>query len=135
MKKIYVVAGAVLLVVLLLFAWLFVIDFSIFADTLSEGAENITSDDESRFIGIWETPYIPGDERFVGFNGIYKFNSDGTGTIGTRLCDWDVIDNQLIIDYNVGLSILTYNFSFSNEENTLALTNEFGTLEFTKHQV
>lgn len=51
MQKIFILAGVVLLFVLLLTAWLFIIDFNIFAETLGEGAKEAALDEKSRFIG------------------------------------------------------------------------------------
>ena len=60
--KIYLVAGAVLLFVFLLGAWIFIVDFGNFAEDLGEGAENLAVNQKSKFIGIWETTYVDGDQ-------------------------------------------------------------------------
>ena len=101
MKKILILAGAVLLFVLLLTAWLFITDFSYFAETLGEGAKEIALDEKSKFIGTWETTYIEGDDRFVGYSGIYKLFSDKTGSIGGLSCTWDIVNDKLVIHYNL----------------------------------
>jgi len=132
MKKIFIFAGAILLFVLLLTAWLFIIDFSIFAEDLGEGVKEGALDEKTRFIGTWETPYIEGDDRFVGYNGIYTFSADGTGSIGGLLCTWDISDGKLVIHYYEGFATLTYDYSFSDDEDTLVLTSSDGSLTFTK---
>ena len=96
MKKIFILAGAVLLFVLLLTTWLFVIDFSDFAKSLGDKTKDTGTDEKSKFIGTWETAYFESDERFFGYNGIYKFSSDGTGIIGGLICTWDIKNYQLI---------------------------------------
>jgi adenine specific DNA methylase Mod len=132
MKKIYIIVGAILLFVFLLFAWIFIIDFSNFAQTLGGGVEDIEVIEKSKFIGTWETPYIENDDRFVGNNGIYTFSSDNTGSIGDLSCTWDITDNRLVIRYYEGILTLTYEYSFKDDDNTLNLTNSNGTLEFSK---
>jgi hypothetical protein len=99
MKKIFILAGVVLLFVLLLTAWLFIIDFNIFAETLGEGAKEAALDEKSRFIGTWETQYIEVDDRFVGYSGVYIFSADGTGLIGGLVCTWDISDDKLVTHY------------------------------------
>jgi len=132
MKKILILAGVVLLFVLLLSAWLFIIDFSYFAGSLGEGVEDIALDEKTKFIGTWETTYIEGDERFVGYDGTYKFNTDGTGIIGALICTWDILEEKLVIDYYEGYATLTYDYTFSDDETSLILDNSNGTIEFTK---
>ncbi len=133
MKKILILAGVVLLFVLLLSAWLFMIDFSYFAESLGEDAKDVSLDEKTKFIGTWETTYIDGDERFVGYNGIYQFNTDGTGVIGALICTWELLEETLVIDYYEGYATLTYDYTFSDDETSLILDNSNGTIEFTKN--
>jgi hypothetical protein len=130
MKKIYVLAGVVLFFVFVIMVWVFFFDFFDFASTLGDKSSDIALDEKSKFIGTWETTYIEGDERFVGFNGIYIFNTDQTGTIGGLICTWDIIDNKLIIHYYEGIATLTYDYEFSNDGDLLILTNTEGSLNF-----
>ena len=130
--KIYLVAGAVLLFVFLLGAWIFIVDFGNLAGDLGKGAENLAINEKTKFVGIWETNYIEGDSRFVGYNGIYKFNSDNTGTISGLSCTWDIDDNQLIVHYFGGVRTITYEYDFL-DDNTLILSNSDGILDFIKH--
>ena len=132
MKKIFIVVGIILFFVLMLMAKLFIIDFSKFAESLGEGAEKAASIEKSKFIGTWETPYIEDDERFVGYNGIYTFSSDGTGSIGGLLCTWVISDNKLVIHYYEGIATLTYDYSFSEDFETFTLTDSNGILVFSK---
>jgi hypothetical protein len=132
MKKIFILAGAILLFVLLLTAWIFIIDFNIFAENLSEGIKEGALDEKSRFIGSWETQYIEGDERFVGYNGMYIFSSDGSGSIGGLTCTWEISEGKLVIYYYEGITILSYDYSFSDDENKLSLSNTNGSLIFNK---
>ena len=130
MKKIYILAGVVLFFVFVIMVWIFFFDFFDFASTLGDKSSDIALDEKSKFIGTWETTYIEDDERFVGYNGIYIFNTDQTGTIGGLICTWDIIDNKLIIHYYEGIATLTYDYEFSNDGNLLILTNTEGTLNF-----
>ena len=132
MKKIFIFAGAVLFFILLLTTWLFIVDFSDFAKFLGKEAKGSTTDEKSKFIGTWKTMYIEGDERFVGYNGIYKFSSDGSGTIGGLICNWDLKDNNLIIDYYEVSSPLIYEYIFSENYELLTLNNSKGSLVFNK---
>jgi len=132
MKKIYIFAGVVCLFILLLTTWLFIVDFSDFAKFLGKEAEESATDEKSKFIGTWKTVYIEGDERFVGYNGIYKFSSDGSGTIGGLICNWDLKDNKLFIDYFEGSSHLIYDYIFSENYELLTLNNSKGSLVFNK---
>ena len=132
MKKIIILAAAVLIFVLLLTTWLFVVDFSNFAKYLGDRTKDTGTYEKSKFIGTWETTYFEEDERFVGYNGIYKFSADGTGTIGGLTCTWDISDIKLVIDYYEGVTTIVYDYLFSEDYETLALNNSKGTLEFSK---
>ena len=132
MKKIFILAGAILLFVLLSTTWLFIIDFSIFAENLGEGVKEGALDEKTRFIGTWETLHIEGDDRFVGYNGIYTFSADRTGSIGGLLCTWDISDGKLVIHYYEGFATLTYDYSFTDDEDKLVLTSSDDSLTFTK---
>ena len=132
MKKIFILAGAVLLFVLLLTTWLFIIDFSDFAKSLGEKTKDTGTDEKSKFIGTWETTYFEGDESFIGYNGIYKFSSDGTGTIGGLTCTWNINNYTLIINYYEGSSTIVYDYFFSENYELLTLYNSKGSLEFSK---
>jgi len=135
MKKIYVLAGVVLFISFVLMCWVFFGNFFDFAQNLGEKSSDISLDEKSKFIGIWETTYVEDDERFVGYDGTYKFNPDGTGLIGGIFCTWDIVDEKLVISYFEGTASLVYNYSFSDDENTLTLTDNKGSLEFIKHQI
>ena len=124
-----------LLFVLLLSAWLFIIDFSQYAGSIGEGVKDSALEEKTKFIGTWETTYIENDERFVGFNGIYQFNTDGTGLIGAQISAWEIDENRLIIKYYEGLSSKTYEYSFSDNDSILILIDSNGALVFTKNTI
>ena len=132
MKKILILAAAVLVFVLLLTTWLFVVDFSNFAKDLGERTKDTGADEKSKFIGIWETTYFEEDERFVGYNGIYKFSADGTGTIGGLTCTWDISGSKLVIEYYEGASTIVYDYIFSENYEKLTLISSKGALDFSK---
>ena len=132
MKKIYILAGAVLLLVLILMCWFFIFNYYDFATNIGKKSDEAALNEKSRFIGTWETEFIPGDSRFIGTNGIFIFHLDGTGSIGGLQSTWDIDEGQLIIYYNDGISSITYDYSFSDDENTLILSNYKGLLDFTR---
>ena len=132
MKKIYILAGSVLFFVLMLTTWLFVINFSDFAKNLGQKTKDSSLDEKSKFIGTWKTTYFEDDDRFIGYNGIYKFSLDGTGTVGGLVCSWNLSDNKLIINCLQVDEILKYDYNFYNNYNSLSLNNSKGVLEFSK---
>jgi len=132
MKKVYILVGAVLLLVLILMCWLFIFHYYDFATDVGKKSDKASLNEKSRFIGTWETEFIEGDSRFIGTNGIYVFNSGGTGSIGGLPSTWDIDEGQLIIYYNEGLSFVTYGYSFADDDNTLILTKSGVYLEFTR---
>ena len=132
MKKIYIFAGIVFVCVLLIITSVFIFDLYDFSKNLGNNAEDIGTVEETKFIGTWETVYFEDDDNFVGYNGIYKFSADGSGTVGGLTCMWLVMDTKLIIDLteeNIGL---IYDYSFSDSFNTMTLNNSKITMEFTK---
>jgi predicted PurR-regulated permease PerM len=132
MKKILVLAGVVLFIVLVIMVWTFFGNFFDFAKNLGDKSSNIQLEEKAKFVGNWETQYIEDDERFVGFNGIYSFRSDGTSSVGGLDSTWDISNNKLVISYYEGLSTLIYSYVFSEGETNLTLTNNAGSLEFVK---
>lgn len=132
MKKIFIFAGVVLFFILILTTWLFIVDFSDFAKFLGKEVKESSNDEKSKFIGTWKTVFIEGDERFVGYNGIYKFSSDGSGTIGGLTCSWVLTENKLVVDYFEGSQPLIYDYIFSENYELLTLNNSKGSLVFSK---
>ena len=132
MRKIFVLAGIVLFFSFIAMCWLFFGNFFDFAKNLGEESEKIEVSEKSRFIGTWETTYIEGDERFIGDSGIYKFKTDGTGEVGGLDCIWNLSKVKLVITYNEGYSILSYNYTFSKDDSILTLNNDIGSLIFNK---
>ena len=76
--------------------------------------------------------FIEGDVRFIGYNGILIFHGDKTGSIGGITSTWELKEGQLIIYYYEGISSVTYDFSFLEDEKRLILTNSNGFLEYIK---
>ena len=133
MKKIYILVGAVLLLVLIIMCWFFIFQYYDFAQNLGKKSEEAALQESSRFIGTWETDFIEGDIRFIGYNGILIFHGDKTGSIGGLPSTWDLKEGQqLIIYYYEGISLVTYDYSFSEDEKRLTLTNSNGFLEYLK---
>ncbi|MHA1969020.1 MAG: hypothetical protein ACW964_14605 [Candidatus Hodarchaeales archaeon] len=132
MKKIYILVGAVLLLVLIIMCWFFIFQYFDFAQNLGKKSEGVALIESSRFIGNWETDFIEGDDRFIGYNGILIFHGDKTGSIGGLTSTWDIKEGQLIIYYYEGMASVTYDYSFSEDEKHLTLTNSNGFLEYIK---
>ena len=134
MKKIYILVGAVLLLVLIIMCWFFIFQYYDFAQILGKKSEEAALQESSRFIGTWETDFIEGDIRFIGYNGILIFHGDKTGSIGGLPSTWDLKEDQLIIYYYEGMSSVTYDYSFSEDEKSLNLINSKGLLEYFKKE-
>jgi len=134
MKKIYILVGAVLLLVLVIMCWFFIFQYYDFAQNLGKKSEEAALQESSRFIGTWETDFIEGDTRLIGYNGILIFHGDKTGSIGGLPSTWELKEGQVIIYYYEGISSVTYDYSFSEEETHLTLTNSNGFLEYFKSE-
>lgn len=134
MKKIYIVVGAVLIFVLILMCWFFGFQYYDFASNISKKSEEAAMQERSRFIGAWETEFIEGDARFIGYNGILIFHADKIGSIGGLPSIWDLAEGQLKIYYNEGISSVTYDYSFSEDKTRLKLTNSNGFLDYLKKE-
>jgi len=131
MKKIYILAGVILFIVLVIMCWVFFGNFFDYTKNLSEATKDIL-DEKSKFIGIWETQFFEDDDRFIGSSGIYIFRTDGIGSIGGIESIWDIIDKKLVVHCYEGVVILNYDYLFSNDEKTLTLTNSNGELVFIR---
>ena len=94
MKKIYILVGAVLLLVLIIMCWFFIFHYYDFARNIGKKAHDAAFNEKSRFIGTWETEFIQGDTRFIGQNGILIFHADETGSIGGLSSTWKMKDGQ-----------------------------------------
>jgi hypothetical protein len=132
MKKIYILIGAVLILVLIIMCWFFVFQYYDFAQNLGKKSEEVALEEKSRFIGTWETEFIEGDGQFIGTNGILAFHIDGTGLIGGLSSTWDIKDGPLVIDYYDGVASVMYNYSFSEDETVLTLSNSNTFLVYEK---
>lgn len=133
MNKIWVLTGIIVCGVLVLSAWLFIGDFGGFAKYLGEKSKNIISDEKIRFIGTWETTY--NESTSVGYNGIYRFSSDGACSVGGLTGTWNIKDEKLEIVYYEGTAILSYDYFFFDDDDKLILIDADSgeTLVFTKH--
>jgi len=132
MKKIYIFAGIIFFLVLIIITGVFIFDLHDFAENLGKQTEDIGTSEETKFIGTWETTFFENDDRFIGYNGNLKFSSDGSGTIGGIPCMWFIMDSKLIIDLieeNIGR---IYDYTFSDDFNKLTLSDSNGTLVFSK---
>ena len=134
MKKIYILVGAVLLLVLIIMCWFFIFQYYDFAQNLGKKSKEAALQESSRFIGIWETDFIEGDARFIGYNGILIFHGDKIGSIGGLPSTWELKEDKLIIYYYEGVSSVTYDYSFSEDETRLTLINSNGFLEYFKRE-
>jgi len=85
-------------------------------------------DDKSKFVGTWtEVNSVPPDS-FIIFSDGTIVTPDGSGT-------WELKDGKLVmIATEQGQTITSvYNYTFSNNDNTMTLTNTKGQIfSFTK---
>jgi hypothetical protein len=114
--------------------WFFIFQYYDFAQNLGNKLEEAAMQERSRFIGTWETDFIEGDTRFIGYNGILIFHGDKTGSIGGLPSTWELTEGQVIIYYYEEISSVTYDYSFSEDETHLTLTNSNGFLEYLKSE-
>jgi hypothetical protein len=76
---------------------------------------NNISSEEQRFVGTWETE---GDTPLK-----FIFLSDGTGSFSGASLNWEVNEEKFIIELMPGEVIFSYDYSFSDNGNTLKLTD------------
>jgi hypothetical protein len=125
MNKIFLFVGIVLCAVLLLMGWIFIGEFSGFADTLEEGSEEIALDEKSKFVGDWETSTAQ----------TYMFSISGTGAKSGMQFFWDLVDGRLVINYQEIASSITYDYSFSNDHSMLTLEDSYDEIILTKKTI
>ena len=70
---------------------------------------------DSRFTGTWQ------EQQF--HIGYFTFFSDGTGSMSGLSSIWDLKSGKLVITTVEGEYTLTYDYVFSNNDNTLTLTD------------
>ncbi len=131
MKKIWILAGIILLIVLLLGSWLFVIKFGGFANFLGEKSSSIQNSTKYDFVGIWETENPDINNFIIGEGGRYSFLLTGKGTFGGISGNWNISDSKLYINCTEELSYI-YGYRFSKEKDTLNLTIDGSEIEFKK---
>ena len=131
MNKILIFAGIILLSVLLLSTWFFIGEVGNFAQFLGQKSQEIVEGEENKFIGTWETTGGP----------TLKLSSDGTASNGLNNGIYEIKEGKLVITYSNLNSwdedIYTYDYSFSNNDETLILTdiNTEETTTYTKKQL
>jgi len=82
------------------------------------GCNELTTD--KRFVGKW---YSESSGSVIDLGKILTFYSDGTASLNALEAKWKVQDNMLIIEMpQIGVKS-NYGFSFSNNGNTLTITN------------
>ena len=85
---------------------------------------NSTDNDESKFVGTWESPG----------QSSYSFFSDGTCSHSYMGGTYMVKEGQLVVTFTSPRYSILYDYSFSNDNTTLALTeaNSDETTVYTK---
>ena len=126
MKGVWIVAGIVLFVVLLLGAWLFIFQFGGFAFFLGDEAKEIVENEnsvEDRFIGTWKDADTPPMS--------IVFYEDMTCKYSGVNANWKLTNNNLVIYTDENTLLFDYDFDKNNEK--LYLTNIKGyQMVFTK---
>ena len=83
------------------------------------------SSEKEKFIGNWKE---------VEYSRTFIFLSNGTGTYNNFPIEWDLKDGNLVINFGDNTSSLINHYVFSDNDNTLSLTeiNSSTTLVFKK---
>jgi hypothetical protein len=124
MKGIWIVAGIIFFIVLILGLWLFIFNFGGFANLFGDKAKNIVdSDDESKFYGTWTSddsenyPYLFGKE--------VSFLPNGTILLGVLEDEafYEISNGKVIITYEDGHRGTPRDYSFSDNNNVLTVTD------------
>ena len=112
MKKHLIVVGTVVL---------------LFAVGLSGCNElNSSSHEEDRFVGIWNTD---NSMALIDLGEVITFYSDGNASLNQFEGYWEVKDEKLIIEIPDKKVKAKYDYIFSNNDDTLEITNNM--LEMT----
>ena len=122
MKKILIITGVISVLVLILFGMLFVGGFGSFAQLLGEKSQEISVDEKTRFIGMWES----GDE------GKITFLTDGTYSTDDDEGSFMIKSEKLILTRYYFGTKEEYNYSFSDDGEKLTLTNSDSYVVFIK---
>jgi hypothetical protein len=113
MNKVWVVAGVILFLVLLLGAWLFIVDFGGFSQLLGQKTKEAFRDEILRFVGTWHASEF-GTITFFATQTYRKGIDEGT---------WKLQNHTLAL-YKLDSSqpFVTYQYSFSMNDTTLQFT-------------
>lgn len=91
MNKIFVFAGTILLLVLILSAWFFIGNLGNFAKFLGEESINALENEKTRFVGTWKT-----DDN----NYFYVFKIDGSAKFNNIFGTYMINENNKSININ-----------------------------------
>ena len=114
MNKVWVLVGAVSIFVIVLFCWIFIVDFGGFSQLLGEKSQEAVQDESSRFIGTWS---------MAGAASL-NFFADGSYRQGVTEGAWSVAVGVLTLSPDDGPSVVRYQYLFSEHETVLELTNQ-----------
>jgi len=131
MKKIWILAGFILLFVFLLFSWIFIGGFGDFANLLGNKSGDIIIANKTDFIGIWECEDSDIGYYLIGSTNRYVFSTNGKGTFGGVSGTWALSENKLNITTSQD-EYYDYNFKFDTDKTTLILELSEVEFEFLK---
>jgi len=124
MKGIWILAGIILIVIILLSLWLFIGEFGGFAGLLGDEAKDIVNEDNSRFVGTWRSydtenySYVFGEEITFYSNGtLYHHSSFLEGAT------YEVNNGELTIIYDDGHRGTPRECVFSDNDTVLTVTD------------
>ncbi len=123
MRKIWILAGIIGILIIVISAWLFIGEFSSFAKSIGKKSEDIVLTEKSKFVGTWisnedNTPMLLGNK--------VTFFSDGRIGLNDRIPDFEsyiIQDCKLVIQLS-GMEYF-YDYSFSNNNNMLTVIAEY----------
>ena len=115
MKKIFVFAAIIFILVLMLAIWFFLINLGNLAHILGNEGREIAIEEHNRFLGTWNV---------IGSSRHYTFQSDGSYLIDSEpFGTWVVDNNSIILNYN-RINQVKYTYSFSQDETLLTLIDK-----------
>jgi len=126
MEKIWIVAGIVLLIVLLLGAWVVIFQFGGFANLISDEAKDVIDEDKSKFYGTWESNDAENYPYFL-FGKKMTFFENGTVLIGIFEDEafYEISNGKLFLSYDDGPTGTSYDYTFSEDNLDLYLTDHY----------
>jgi hypothetical protein len=137
MNKVWIVAGVILCIVLLLGAWVFLGDFSNFAKRLGSEGKDIALGDQNTIVGTW---VLNGTDCSITFlsNGGYTstLRHYGAGTYffedGTLVFNIEI--SEINGDSEFTVSEMIFDYDFFDDNTLILIDNEDGTSEVFKKQ-